>query len=73
MCRVFLLIPVCYGMIRVFFNKSVCVCCNFAMSTQPIEPVCFLQASDLTGGVYLKIPDPTGLLQYLLVCLYVLI
>ena len=25
------------------------------------------QASDVTGGVYIKTPEPSGLLQYLLV------
>ena len=26
------------------------------------------QAADITGGIYIKIPEPAGLLQFLLVC-----
>ena len=28
-----------------------------------------MQASDITGGVYMKVPEPASLVQFMLVCM----
>lgn len=37
------------------------------LNTQCITPV---QASDITGGIYIKTPEPAGLLQFLIVSIF---
>ena len=30
----------------------------------------YIQASDITGGIYIKTPEPAGLLQFLIVSIF---
>ena len=38
-----------------------------SLTPHPHPPPPFGQASDITGGIYIKVPEPAGLVQFMLV------
>ena len=61
--RAFLLTHVSYGKTLAFYNKLV-----LSDNHSTVTSLCYPQASDLTGGIYIKVPEPAGLVQFMLVC-----